>query len=123
MNTEKSSKKSEQGAYKYKKVPEEVVEFVSESTNKSTNGNFPKRKYRAGAIVATVWENKGKNPSNGEENTYNTISLERVYQDKESNWKSTNSFRINDLPKVQTLMQKAYSDLVLKEQELFKKEE
>jgi len=105
---------------RYSKVPEEVVEFVSEGTN---TGNFPKRKYRAGAIVATVWENKGKNPNNGEENTYNTISLERVYQDKESNWKSTNSFRLNDLPKVQAVMHKVYADLVVKEQELFKKEE
>lgn len=104
----------------YPKVAEEeVVDFVSENNGK---GNLPKRKYRAGGVTATVWENKGKS-SNGEENTYNTISLERVYQDKEGNWKSTNSFRVNDLPKVQALMNKAYSDLVLKEQELFKKED
>ena len=82
-------------------------------------GNFPKKKFKAGAITATIWENKGKS-TDGTPNTYQTISLERVYQDKEGNWKSSNSFRVNDLPKINVLMQRAYQDLVLKEQQLFK---
>lgn len=102
---------------------EEVVDVVSDAVALNDGKrNFPKKKYRAGAISATVWENKGKTIE-GKENSYNTISLERVYQDREGNWKSTNSFRINDLPKIQVLMQKAFGDLVLKEQELFKKQD
>ncbi len=79
----------------------------------STNENLPRLKYSAGAVKATVWDNKGTN-SQGEETSYQTISLERVYQDKEGSWKSTNSFRINDLPKVSMVMQKVYQELVLK---------
>ncbi len=95
-----------------------VTEYVAEE-NAKAKGNFPKKKYKAGAITATVWENKGKD-AKGLEHSYQTISLERVYQDREGQWKSTNSFRVNDLPKVNLLMSKVYEELVLKEQQLFR---
>lgn len=110
-------KKNTKNLKSYEKASEDEL-IISEEEVKD-QGNLPKKKYRAGAISATVWENKGKK-INGEDTSYETISLVRVYQDKEGNWKSTNSFRLNDLPKVQLLMQKVYSDLVLKEQDLFK---
>ena len=75
--------------------------------------NMPVRKFKAGAIFVSIWSNKSQN--DGE---YKTISLERRYTDKEGNWKSTNSFRINDLPKVQMVMQKAYEFLVLNEEKV-----
>jgi hypothetical protein len=77
-------------------------------------GNLPEKKFRAGAVSATVWKNKAEN---GE---YRTISIERSYTDKEGNWKSTNSLRVNDLPKASVVLQKAYEFLVFNEQELFK---
>ncbi len=80
-------------------------------------GNMPEKKFRAGAISATVWVNKGK-----EDNTYRTISIERSYTDKDGNWQSNNSLRINDLPKAILVLQKSYEDLVFKEQDLFKQE-
>jgi len=83
------------------------------------SGNLPEKKFRAGAITATIWLNKGHN-SKGEETEYKTISLERNYTDKEGRWQSTNSFRINDLPKANVLLNKAYEYLVLVEQDLFK---
>ena len=97
---------------------EQEAETIVVSEAQSQGGNFPKKKFRAGAISATVWENKGVNQS-GEENTYNTISLERVYQDKEGNWKSTNSFRLSDLPKAHAVLQRVYNDMIVKEQDLF----
>ncbi|MBT3298644.1 hypothetical protein HN385_06965 [archaeon] len=117
MSNQKTKKNSENDLFRYKKASEGEL-IISEEEVKE-QGNLPKKKYKAGAITATVWENKGKK-INGEDSSYETISLVRVYQDKEGNWKSTNSFRLNDLPKVQLLMQKVYSDLVLKEQSLFK---
>ncbi len=71
--------------------------------------NMPERKFRAGAISATVWKNQAEN---GE---YRTISLERSYTDKDGAWKSTNSMRLNDLPKAKLVLEKAYEFLVLAE--------
>ncbi len=79
-------------------------------------GNLPERKVRAGGIVATVWLNKGQRQS-GEETEYRTISLERSYKDKEGQWQSTNSFRLNDLPKAAVVLQKTYESLILNEQQ------
>ena len=75
--------------------------------------NMPEKKFRAGAISATVWLNKGHR--DGEETEYRTISIERNYTDKEDKWHSTNSLRINDLPKARLVLQKAYEYLVFKE--------
>ncbi len=77
--------------------------------------NAPEKKFRAGAITATVWANKIQNNS-GEEAEYQTISLERNYTDKEGKWHSTNSMRVNDLPKALIVLQKAYEYSVLQEQ-------
>lgn len=81
-------------------------------------GNIPERKFRAGAISVTVWKNKGKSEQ-GDEVEYSTVSIDRNYKDKEGVWQSTNSLRVNDLPRAAIALQKAYEHLVLKEQELF----
>jgi hypothetical protein len=77
--------------------------------------NQPEKKFRAGAVSATVWRNKGQDKE-GSEVEYKTISIERNYTDKEGKWQSTNSFRINDLPKAEVVIKKAYEYLVLKEE-------
>ena len=82
-------------------------------------GNLPEKKFRAGAISATVWLNKGQKAT-GEDTEYRTIAIERSYTDKEGKWQSTNSMRLNDLPKAGVVLQKAYEYLVLQEQDLFK---
>lgn len=89
------------------------------NTQNINAGNAPEKKYRAGAISATVWLNKG-HKANGEEAEYRTVSIERCYKNKEDKWQSTNTLRITDLPKAQVVLQKAYEFLVLNEQDLFK---
>jgi hypothetical protein len=84
------------------------------------SGNLPEKKFRAGAISATVWLNQGQN-QNGEATEYRTISIERSYTDKLGKWQSTNSLRINDLPKANVVLQKAYEFLVFAEQDMFAK--
>jgi len=76
--------------------------------------NQPEKKFRAGQISATIWLNSGKTPT-GEPAKYKTISIERNYTDKEGKWQSTNSMRINDLPKAKVVLRKAYEYLVLTE--------
>jgi len=75
--------------------------------NEEKVGNAPEKKIRCGSITATVWKNSGKNQK-GEETEYNTISLERNYTDKDGNWQTTSSFRLNDLPKAKLALEKAY---------------
>ncbi len=88
-------------------------------TQTNGTGNLPEKKFRAGSVSATIWKNQGKG-KNGEAVEYRTISIERSYTDKEDKWQTTNSMRVNDLPKAEVVLKKAYEFLVLKEQELFK---
>lgn len=82
------------------------------------SGNYPEKKFRAGAISATVWVNKGN--AEGKETEYKTVSLERAYTDKEGKWQTTSTYRVGDLPKVNALLQRAYESLIVQEQDLFK---
>ncbi|HIH43028.1 TPA: hypothetical protein HA246_05265 [Candidatus Woesearchaeota archaeon] len=77
----------------------------------STNNtpNLPEAKFSTGAITATVW----KNPSQFGDD-FRTVALERKYKDKDGTWKSTNSMKVNDLPKAWLVLQKAYEFIVLK---------
>lgn len=74
--------------------------------------NKPEKKFTTGAVSATVWNNEAPDGKG----TYQSIKLERSYQDKEGNWQTTASLRINDLPKASLLLQKAYEYIVLKEE-------
>lgn len=94
------TKKQEYGMYK-REAQEELT-------------NSPEKKFRAGAISATIWLNKGQ-IFNGVESKFKTISLERSYTDKEGKWHTTNNLRVNDLPKAQTVLQKAFEHIVLAE--------
>lgn len=75
-------------------------------------GNQPEKKFRAGAISATVWLNQGQNKKTGETTSYRTISLQRGYKDKNDQWQSTNSMRVNDLPRAALMLTKAYEYVV-----------
>ena len=88
-------------------MPTIKTEYVS--------GNLPEKKFSTGALVATVWDNQGKSKE-GDDVNYKTISLQRRYKDEKGEWQSSNSFRLNDLPKASLVLQKAYEYLVLKEQ-------
>ena len=93
----------------------------TQEINMSGVGNMPEKKFRAGAVSATVWANKGQS-KNGEEVSYKTVSVERCFKDKKGNWQNTNSMRVNDLPKAWTVLMEAYKHIVFKEQDMFKEE-
>jgi len=73
--------------------------------------NKPEKKFRAGAVTATVWKN---HTEEGKE--YSTVSFERSYKDKNEQWQTTNSLRVNDLPRAAMVLNKAYEFLAMKEQ-------
>ena len=70
---------------------------------------MPEKKFRAGAISATVWKN------NGQKGDFRTVQLTRSFKDKSEAWKTTSSFRTTDLPKVAMVASKAYEFLVMKD--------
>ncbi len=86
-------------------------------TQENTTGNQPEKKFRAGAISATIWLNQGQSKKTGEAVNYRTISLQRGYKDKNDQWQNTNSFRVNDLPRTALVIKQAYEYLVTKQQE------
>lgn len=70
----------------------------------------PIKKFSVGGVQVAIWENEGK-----EGVQFNSVSFDRRYKDKEGNWQSTNSLKMNDLPKAILALQKAYEYLALKE--------
>jgi len=78
--------------------------------------NKPEQSYAAGGVRLAVWKNKGKTKE-GQESDYHTAKLERRYKDQTGNWQSTASLHVNDLPKARLLLEKAYENLVLKNDE------
>ena len=83
----------------------------------NTGKSLPEKKFSTGAISATIWKNNGTSKKTGEPVDFRTIKIDRRYTDKEGNWQSTNSLRLNDLPKASLVLQKAYEYLVLKGQD------
>lgn len=73
--------------------------------------NKPEKKFRAGAISATIWKNVGE--KNGAEYAFNTITLGRSYKDKDGQWKTSGSLRLTDLPRAALVLNKAYEHLVI----------
>ena len=77
--------------------------------------NVPEKRFSTGVITATVWQNQGKG-RNGEIVAYRTVSLQRSYKDKNGVWQHANSMRVNDLPRATLVLQKAFENLVIREQ-------
>ena len=77
------------------------------------NMNKINKKFSTGAISATVWDNE--TVKDGETVKFQTISIDRRYKDEKDEWKSTSSFRIQDLPKTALVANKAFEYLTLQE--------
>ena len=75
-----------------------------EDNNKGPETKFTART-RGGVIIATVWRNEH------EERPFFNVQLERRYK-KDDEWKSTTSFGVDDLPRIQLLTLKAFEYIV-----------
>ncbi|MBT3463553.1 hypothetical protein HN789_04625 [archaeon] len=80
----------------------------------SSEKNTPEKKFRAGAVSATIWKNETIKDNKVVD--YRTISFTRNYQDANGEWNTTSSLRINDLPKARLVIDKAYEYLMLKQE-------
>ncbi len=88
-----------------------TIQVKVPSVNDVMGKNLPEKKFRAGAIAATVWSNE--TVRDGKKVSYKTISFERSYKDKDDTWKQTNSLRQTDIPKAVLVLSKAYEYLAL----------
>lgn len=75
--------------------------------------NKPNKKFKAGAVSATVWANEMRDKQGKSFSVY-TVGFERNYKDRDGNWKSTNSMRVNDIPKLKLVAGEAYEYLLRK---------
>ena len=81
---------------------------------KVLSGNRPEKKFRAGAIQASVWKNKKVVDNKVVE--FLSVSFERNYKTKEGEWNTTHSLRTQDLPKASLVIQKAYEYIMLNDE-------
>ena len=78
--------------------------------------NKPVKEFRAGQIKATIWENEKKN-GKGETVKYKSVNIEKSYKDDDGNWKTSNTFFREDIPKLQLVAAKAFEYISLTESE------
>ena len=71
--------------------------------------------YRAGGVRASIFQNEVER--NGQSTPVPSVRIQRSYKASDNEWKTTDSFRINDLPKVALVASKAYEFLALTEAE------
>jgi len=72
---------------------------------KTEIGNLPAAKVRLGRIQASIWENPSEN------GPYYIVSFERRYQDTEGNWKSSPTFKVDDLLLLAKAADKAHDEV------------
>ena len=73
--------------------------------------NKPEKKFNCGSISASIWANT--KVVNGETVKLYSVMINKAYKEDED-WKHTNSFNIEDLPKVALVANEAYKYIRLK---------
>lgn len=92
-----------------------TIQIKAPSVNEVMGRNLPEKKFRSGAIAATIWANEVVR--DGKKVSYRTVSFERSYKDKDDTWKQTNSLRMTDIPRAVLVLNKAYEYLALNSDE------
>ncbi len=69
----------------------------------------PEKRFKVGACVASVFSNE-VDTSDGKIDV-KSVSLQRIYKDKDGTFKHTASFKANDIPKAVLALTKAYEYL------------
>ena len=70
----------------------------------------PIERFRAGQISCALWENEIA--VNGRQKTIVKASVTRRYQDRNGDWKSSQSFSRNEIPLAIYCLQKAFSSMI-----------
>ena len=74
--------------------------------------NKPEKVFQHGGVKAAIFVNEHE--KDGESFTRESISVQRVYRDREGTFKTTTSLHVNDLPKAILVLQKAFDYLTVR---------
>lgn len=66
----------------------------------------PMATIRVGRIKATIWQNQ-----DAKGNTFHSTTFSRSYRDENNEWKETNSFSLDDLPRIRMASEKAFETI------------
>jgi hypothetical protein len=77
------------------------------------NDNQPFETIRIGRIKATIWENE-----NEQGRTYHSVTLARNYRDEDGQWQETNSFSVDDMPRLRMASDRAFDSIYARQQQL-----
>ncbi|MFH1748854.1 MAG: hypothetical protein ABIG44_17610 [Planctomycetota bacterium] len=76
--------------------------------------NRPVQEFRARNLSLAIWQNEGTR--DGRPVTLHSVTLNKRYQDQQTGeWKDSNSFFPDDLPRLRLLLDKAYEHLLLRD--------
>jgi len=83
---------------------------MSDSTAKP-----PINEFRARGLSVTIWENDGQT-RDGQPVKLRSITLKKSYKDQETGeWKDSNTYFPDDLPRLRLLLGKAYESILLRD--------
>jgi len=80
---------------------------IDNGTGRSNGGRTPEKRFRVGGVSASVWVYVNRTRG-GQEYEQKKVVLERAYRDAQGEWKHTNSYDGNDIPKAILALTKAY---------------
>lgn len=75
--------------------------------------NKPIKKFKAKNLSLSMWENKVENG-----NSMFNFSFQKSYKDAQDNWQHTQNLQLQDLPLLQSLLNRAYTQEIVKEEEV-----
>ena len=75
--------------------------------------NQPFDTIRVGRIKATIWENE-----NQQGGIFHSVTLARNFRDDNNQWQETNTFSVDDMPRVRMASDKAYESIYARLQQL-----
>ena len=72
----------------------------------------PYKKFRAGNMTATLWENKFTTKDGKKISGYSVI-VDKSYMDNNQEWQKTHNLNINDIPKAILVLKESYRFLTM----------
>ncbi len=70
----------------------------------------PVKSFRAGAVEAAIFENE--RTVGGKKLKMSNVVFRRSYKDKDGNWQNSDSFGVNDIPKLRLVLDRTYEYLL-----------